>query len=88
MLQKTQEDTEFSSIIRLSPSLLTMANSVAEIFRHFRWKSVAIIGTGKKSIYYYILLINDKSDFTNIQIYFSFLFYVNVGIVKRCMNIP
>ncbi|XP_043477214.1 retinal guanylyl cyclase 2-like isoform X1 [Leptopilina heterotoma] len=43
--QRAQEDAEFSSIIRLSPSLLTMANSITEMFRHFRWKSVAIISS-------------------------------------------
>ena len=47
MFQKTQEEAELSPIIRLSPSILTVSNAVAEIFRHFRWKSVAIIGSGE-----------------------------------------
>ncbi|XP_014477506.1 PREDICTED: retinal guanylyl cyclase 2 isoform X2 [Dinoponera quadriceps] len=41
-------EREHSSIIRLSPSLPSMANAVAEIFLHLQWKTAAIIGTDRE----------------------------------------
>ncbi|XP_067207687.1 retinal guanylyl cyclase 2 isoform X2 [Linepithema humile] len=39
------KEKDLSSIIRLSPSLPSMANAVAEIFQHLQWKTATIIGT-------------------------------------------
>lgn len=45
--QKEAGDKEFTSIVRLSPSLPTIAQALAEIFLRFRWKSVVVIGVGE-----------------------------------------
>ncbi|KAL7302296.1 hypothetical protein TKK_0004960 [Trichogramma kaykai] len=42
--QKTEEDRKLSSIVRLSPSPVVLGRAVAEIFLHFRWKTVSVIG--------------------------------------------
>ncbi|XP_024943902.1 uncharacterized protein LOC107270796 [Cephus cinctus] len=42
---KSVEERELSSIVRLSPSLPAMAEALTQIFLHFKWKSVAVIGT-------------------------------------------
>lgn len=47
MFQRDLKERDLSSIIRLSPSLPSMASAVAEIFLHLQWKTAAIIGTGK-----------------------------------------
>lgn len=45
--QKDPEESEFSSIVRLSPSLPTIAKALAEMLMRLQWKSVSVIGTGK-----------------------------------------
>ncbi|XP_046427719.1 retinal guanylyl cyclase 2 [Neodiprion fabricii] len=42
---RTAEETDVSSVIRLSPSLPAIAQTLAEILVHFRWKSVAMVST-------------------------------------------
>ncbi|EFN69634.1 Retinal guanylyl cyclase 2 [Camponotus floridanus] len=42
------KEKDLSSIIRLSPSLPSMANAVAEIFLHLQWKTAAIIGIDRE----------------------------------------
>ncbi|XP_020277564.1 retinal guanylyl cyclase 2 isoform X2 [Pseudomyrmex gracilis] len=42
------KERDLSSIIRLSPSLPSMASAVAEIFLHLQWKTAAIIGTDRE----------------------------------------
>ncbi|XP_029170688.1 retinal guanylyl cyclase 2 isoform X2 [Nylanderia fulva] len=42
------KEKNLSSIIRLSPSLPSMANAVAEIFRHLQWKTAIIIGIDRE----------------------------------------
>ncbi|XP_058791773.1 guanylate cyclase D isoform X2 [Phymastichus coffea] len=42
--QRTEEDRKLSSVVRLSPSPVVLGRSLAEIFLHFRWKSVSVIG--------------------------------------------
>lgn len=49
MFQRDLKERDLSSIIRLSPSLPSMANAVAEIFLHLQWKTAIIIGIGKFS---------------------------------------
>lgn len=53
MFQRDLKERDLSSIIRLSPSLPSMANAVAEIFLHLQWKTAAIIGIGKFSNHNY-----------------------------------
>ncbi|KAL6267075.1 hypothetical protein P5V15_000152 [Pogonomyrmex californicus] len=48
MLQRDLKERDLSSIIRLSPSLPSMANAVAEIFLHLQWKTAAIIGIDRE----------------------------------------
>lgn len=45
--QKDLEEKQLSSIVRLSPSLPTIAKALAEMLIHLQWKTVAIIRTGK-----------------------------------------
>ncbi|XP_048509125.1 retinal guanylyl cyclase 2 isoform X2 [Athalia rosae] len=42
---RSVEDRDISSVIRLSPSLPAIAQALAEILTHFRWKSVAMVST-------------------------------------------
>ncbi|XP_032677581.1 retinal guanylyl cyclase 2 isoform X3 [Odontomachus brunneus] len=42
------KERDLSSVIRLSPSLPSVANAVAEIFLHLQWKTAAIIGTDRE----------------------------------------
>ncbi|XP_025163076.1 retinal guanylyl cyclase 2 isoform X2 [Harpegnathos saltator] len=42
------KERDLSSVIRLSPSLPSMANAVAEIFLHLQWKTAAIIGIDRE----------------------------------------
>ncbi|XP_011334672.2 retinal guanylyl cyclase 2 isoform X1 [Ooceraea biroi] len=42
------KERDLSSIIRLSPSLPSMADAVAEIFLHLQWKTATIIGTDRE----------------------------------------
>ncbi|XP_072756231.1 retinal guanylyl cyclase 2 isoform X1 [Anoplolepis gracilipes] len=42
------KERDLSSIIRLSPSLPSMADAVAEIFLHLQWKTAAIIGIDRE----------------------------------------
>ncbi|XP_070151794.1 retinal guanylyl cyclase 2 isoform X1 [Polyergus mexicanus] len=42
------KERDLSSIIRLSPSLPSMANAVAEIFLHLQWKTAVIIGIDRE----------------------------------------
>ena len=47
MFQRDLKEKDLPSIIRLSPSLPSMANAVAEIFLHLQWKTAAVISIGK-----------------------------------------
>lgn len=47
MFQRDSKEGDLASVIRLSPSLPSMANAVAEIFLHLQWKTAAIIGIGE-----------------------------------------
>ncbi|KYN04499.1 Retinal guanylyl cyclase 2 [Cyphomyrmex costatus] len=42
------KEKDLSSIIRLSPSLPSMANAVAEIFLHLQWKTAAVISIDRE----------------------------------------
>ncbi|KAL0114110.1 hypothetical protein PUN28_011433 [Cardiocondyla obscurior] len=42
------KERNLSSIIRLTPSLPSMANAVAEIFLHLQWKSAAVISIDRE----------------------------------------
>ncbi|XP_043529595.1 uncharacterized protein LOC122539063, partial [Frieseomelitta varia] len=45
---KDLEEKQLSSIVRLSPSLPTIAKALAEMLIHLQWKTVAIIGTDRE----------------------------------------
>ncbi|XP_011882602.1 PREDICTED: retinal guanylyl cyclase 2 [Vollenhovia emeryi] len=45
---RDSEERDLSSIIRLSPSLPSMANAVAKIFLHLQWKTAAVISIDRE----------------------------------------
>ncbi|XP_031787096.1 guanylate cyclase 2D isoform X2 [Nasonia vitripennis] len=45
--QRTEEDRKLSSVVRLLPSPVVLGRALAEVFLHFRWKSVSVIGVDK-----------------------------------------
>lgn len=46
LFQKDYDEREVSTIVRLSPSLPTIAKALAEMLMHLQWRTVAIIRTG------------------------------------------